>query len=234
MQNDYPSLRSLIELSTSSWEPPSDLANIDHDFWNIAKVSPNCQIRYIKIYKNASTYFNKYLSEWDDVNCYGISSLRSMDNLVVLRDPLERWASGMVTYIRYNKLLDTDFTEDFTILNKSTVFSKLFEEYLISLTGKDLHTYTQLWPLSFIDLNETYFFKLNDKLGYQINKFLKIYNIDNRCNNLKINQANTRDMLYLCLKEMLFNYKHNTFKQKLEDIYKHDYEFIQNITFYAR
>lgn len=236
MQDDYEYLASLIDQAKDHSHLSKHTPTLPFwSNWTVAMISPNNQICCIKIPKNGSSFFDKKLVGWSNINSLPMSDdyNNTMHNFTVLRDPLDRWVTGMVTYLQGIHEID-EFSEIATTIKRSNFFNDRFKDYLISCTGKDMHTFSQLWFLSFFDLKKTYFFKLNDKLGYQVNKFLHIYDIDNHCTNHKINQINSNHVLYLCLKEILFDYKNITFKQKLEDMYKQDYDFINGINFYAR
>lgn len=211
--------------------------------WQRLKVHTQVPLGYIRINKNASQFFDKHLDDhWkiihvklDNLNLY-----KDYDYFVTLRDPIKRWISGITTYLMLHKntdefsiqLFDGDFPEAFETLRRSKFFKKLFNEYLIEITGSEIHTCSQLWFISFFNLEKINFFYLNDNLGYQINNFLNVYNIENTCNNYKINQT-PQTGLYSFLDEMIRDTSNINFKNKLKNIYKYDYQFLENIKFYA-
>lgn len=241
-----------LELFTRCINKSSEQTNIEHlsnsahKDWEIGKIHNKNPLVYIKIQKNASSFFNEHLvNNWRNINVQteNMSHYQNHDHFVVLRDPIDRWVSGMTTYLtsRYHnggvnelKIFDAEFPEAFITIQKSKWFKNMFQEFLILSTAADLHTCSQLWFLSFFNLEKINFFFINDKLGYQINKFLHIYNIENKCNNHKINSTPRTSMMYLFLNEMLQDATNTSFKDKLKDIYKYDYEFLQNVDFYAR
>lgn len=235
IDNSYP--RPNIDRYSDHWQKD----------WELGKVHTQNPLVYIKIQKNASTFFNEYLTaDWRNINVKteNVDQYKNCDHFVVLRDPIERWITGMTTYLTLRKFSDGDntnpvifdgeFPEAFAAIRKSKWFKNVFQDFLIESTGVELHTCSQLWFISFFNLEKINFFYLNDKLGYQINHFLRIYNIENKCNNQKINQIPRTSGLYLFLNEMLRDAANVNFKNKLKDIYKYDYQFLENINFYAR
>jgi hypothetical protein len=212
--------------------------------WQRAKMHTQSPVGYIRINKNASQFFDKHLSDdWKiiHVKLDNLSPYKDYNYFATLRDPIERWISGITTYLTLHQsspnfgiqLFDGEFPEAFETLRRSKFFKNLFQDYLIEITGEDLHTCSQLWFISFFNLKKINFFYLNDRLGYQINKFLNVYNIKNTCNNYKINQT-PQSELYSFINEMIRDESNVNFKNKLKNIYKYDYQFLENINFYAR
>lgn len=233
---DEASTRTNVKLFQDNTESPIWV-------WQRAKVHHEKSLVYIRINKNASQYFDFHLKDpWQIINVKedNLDKIKNYDHFVTLRDPIDRWIAGTITYM----LRESSESFDIPLLNEeiptilhhlqdSNILRKIFLEYYISIAEVDIHTCSQLWFLSFFNLEKIIFFYMNDKLGYQINKFLQTYKIKNNFDNTKINTS-PNIMLYYFFNEMLNNSANTKFLDKLKQIYRYDYEFLRNIKFYAR
>jgi hypothetical protein len=122
----------------------------------------NKDLAYINIPKNATSTVKGYLiaEHWQNS-----STLIECDRyFTVLRDPLQRWVSGMAQYQINSGRLD------------------LSEEEIFDTITFDDHTETQSYFLTPFDLDRTVYFKCDSSLRELLEKFLNIshYSFDDR------------------------------------------------------
>lgn len=110
-------------------------------------------ISYIHVPKNASSFVKGVL-----IGCGGFwhhseKLVNSNENLVMLRDPIDRWCSGITQYL-YNNKLDLSIDEIFKYIT--------FDD----------HTESQKYFLQEVDLKKTTFMLVNDNLRNNLNDWV--------------------------------------------------------------
>jgi hypothetical protein len=122
--------------------------------------SPDQSQVYINIPKNASTWTLAFLQsiDWQPNNiCVGDSE----QIIVALRDPVDRWASGIAEYFyRYHPALTID------VINPHMI-DLIFEQVEF-----DHHTQPQIELLSGVDTDRTTFFAVDRKYSNNIAAYL--------------------------------------------------------------
>lgn len=123
-------------------------------------INPGKDYVYIPIYKNASIYGDKFFSHkgWDRKSIFTLeeyhSNLINKKIIVFLRDPVERWFSGVAQYF-YEK----------EKRNENSIFTFTEDQLIDIFSGVrlDHHTEPQTAWLLGLDLGKITFFNLNDE-----------------------------------------------------------------------
>ena len=132
-----------------SWSPPSHL-------YGSCFVLEQSNLAYINIPKNASTWVKSQLLTLDcyEYNYFKNLELAKMPKLVILRDPIERWISGISWYMTmyHGKLFDK-CKDDFS--------QSILMEIITNKINFDEHTTPQMQFLQAVDFDNTTFIKVN-------------------------------------------------------------------------
>ena len=170
---------------------------------------------YIHIPKNASSFIKGVLIGSGGFWHHSETLINSGENLIILRDPIDRWCSGITQYL-YNGKLDLDDNE---IFDKITF---------------DDHTDLQTYFLQGVDLISATFMLVNDDLranmndwvannGYRTNVDIAIqYNAST-----DDGRATTKDYYTKLLDQ------NPEFVLKLQQHFEADYELINRVKFYG-
>jgi hypothetical protein len=193
-------------------------------------LSPNQQIQYFLIHKNASSSIEKNLQQlgWKKKEI----DLRFQRILfVVLRDPFERWISG--------------FVEDVSNYENKEIKKKLVEniccdsnwllDFFIDSSIFQIGWHTQLqtsYQFMHLPRNKIVFFKHNDNLNFKLHHWLMGEGIANNFLNSEYQQVKKGEILYTKLQQYFLDAKNQEKKEKLLQYLKPDYNLINSITFY--
>ena len=186
-------------------------------------INRELDLMYVNIPKNASMFVRSNLpsiDKWAWENYY--LTTRTNKILAVLRDPIERWLSGL-GQIYYQ----TDF--------KESDMSNSFLRLLFDKVGIDDHTERQVLFLNDLDINKCIFFKFDDNLRYNISGFFKTeFNIDHDLTLLQKINASSEDIRKENIKNIFkkFINKNSWFKNKLLMYYEEDYKLLAQVTYY--
>lgn len=204
-------------------------------------VDPSDSLQWIPIVKNATTFLKHHLNNWKQ------KQMSTMDEqllrFVLLRDPYERFISGLVEELEmYIDLNDKDFDQLVYNVKYCEVFLKFAFDKILLESPNFLGEHTTLQInllktlsnncLDLYDPKSICYFKINDKVGYQLNHWLKTYGIQNTINNGKIHSKSVNNnKLLKTVQEFLFDYKNNKYKEKIYKYIEPDYIFLNHITF---
>ncbi len=190
-------------------------------------LSPDRDIFYLNIPKNASTYLTNIFKEntWTHWNI--LENNKSIKTTIAfLRDPVDRWVSGFATYAALH-LLGPGYGSDHFVQDYNDLTEKIIFDQIIF----DDHTDLQInYIQQILDYNPT-FFRCNKNLIEQINSFL-----GNDLNTNVIAEANLSESNFDTNQISKFIQKKINEKLDLKarviQCYKKDYDFINSITFY--
>jgi hypothetical protein len=169
-------------------------------------------ITYLHIPKNASSFVKGCLinSGWQHSDTF----VKADQYLVVLRDPLERWLSGMAEFQVNSGQSELDIETAF----KTITF--------------DDHTEQQIYFLKGVDLINTTFLKCNSDLRKNLNKFM----LENGFNLgvANVPNINTRDTVKQTIIDRLRHYidVYPEFKDCIKDHFAVDYKLYESVKFY--
>jgi hypothetical protein len=172
-------------------------------------------ISYIHIPKNASSFVKGVL-----IGCGGFwhhseKLVNSDENLVMLRDPIDRWCSGITQYL-YNNKLDLSIDEIFKYIT--------FDD----------HTESQKYFLQEVDLKKTTFMLVNDNLRNNLNDW--VYDRGYRTNvDIAIEyNASSEDVRQTTKEYYVKLLEQNTdLVLKLKKHFEADYALINRVKFYG-
>jgi len=190
-------------------------------------LSPNGEIFYLNIPKNASTYLTNTLKENNWVHWNILDDHSTVKTTIaVIRDPLDRWLSGFATYAALHLFgygYGSDhFVEDYNDLSQRIIFDQIIF---------DDHTELQVKYVNQIINYEPVFFRYNENLILQINSYLG-YDL----NTSSVVDANRSESNYDTNQVLKFINTQLTnnpdLKARVIQAYKDDYEFINSIEFY--
>lgn len=186
---------------------------------------PLSEVMYVNIPKNASSWTFKVLQDagWDVYN-YHDDRMYLKRSLVVLRDPIKRWVSGISEYFAvYHPNIQT---EDFT---------KVFLDVIFDRVCFDDHTERQCYFIEGLKFDKCDFIEFGPKYT---NNFLQW------CSENKIIIKSVPDKIHSSDSDITrqqltkFFYSivdsNNEYKNSIQQFYKLDYELMNSINFYAR
>lgn len=182
-------------------------------------------LMYINIPKNASSWTKPNLKDWGwDFYNYHIDNLYHKHALVVIRDPVERWLSGIAEYMfLYHQSLDTAH------------FSKCFFDLIFDRIGFDDHTEKQVLFLEKLDLNNCTFFWCDSEYRKLFSHFLTSRNMPNRYFNYEYQHTSDSSPDRKKFKKIFSQILHENSKylKNLKQYFNNDYKLIKSINFYA-
>lgn len=183
-------------------------------------------IGYIPIAKNASSFLKEYFIEALDWSKEFNYQHKPKDKyIVVLRDPFERWYSGVAQYLEfYHKYLDIDNEIVLTFLCQRVVL--------------DAHTEPQINFIQYLRMPKITFFKFDKDLTSNLEQYLleeKLINENSDTTKLFKNRTvemHTKVHVQSILKRFI---KENPkYVHHIKNVYKSDYELISKIKFYGK
>lgn len=140
-------------------------------------LEPDARFCYVNIPKNASSELSKLFHRWIKVTS-GFAKNSECEYIVVLRDPTDRWISGLAEFLagdatrlgRLNAELDLGEFE-------KIVGSKFFQNFIFDQVIFDSHTLPQTWFLQGLELDQIKFFYMDDQVVNRIADYTKV-NLD--------------------------------------------------------
>lgn len=184
---------------------------------------PDTEFMYVHIPKNASSWTRQKVTElgWS-LNNYHQYDLKNKHAIVVLRDPLERWTSGIVEYFyRYHKNISVDQINN-------TIF-----DLMADIVTVDPHTEQQVYYIEGLDHKHSTFFYCDQNYSYEINHFLNQHGYS-------VNYKNS-ELVYTTKNNAVKQSLHQVFSKMLDDSkyvkylkgkFHRDYKLLDQITFY--
>jgi hypothetical protein len=191
-------------------------------------VSPDGNYFFLSIPKNASVFISSVLRQnnWQ----YSDLSVYRGDNVIcIIRDPIERWISGMATYVAANILGENYGSEMF--IND---YNELVERLIFDNIKFDDHTTPQIEFVNFIPANKHVEYFLADKnilldnLSKYVNQTLT-YELSITNDNTSKNNFDTNNLVNFFQQKLNQNYI-----DKIKSTYRLDYFLLQAVKSYAR
>ena len=174
-------------------------------------VSPAGNITYIHIPKNASSRVKGCVAsnQWQ----HSDTLVNSDQFLVILRDPIDRWCSGIAQFQLNNQQLELDVAE---VFNRITF---------------DDHTEQQIYFLQTVDLNKVTFIMIDDEFDNTFNHWLVENGYPKIDNTIRFNQS---DGIKLELKQKYQRLIDSTpeYMLQLKKHFANDYALIHQVKFY--
>lgn len=164
-------------------------------------------ITYVHIPKNASSFIKGCLLGSHKFT-HSDTLVKNNKYLVVLRDPIERWVSGMAQYEINSKLSDIPY-EQITL---------------------DDHTERQVYFLQSVDLTKCDFIMVDDQLTNNLNLWFKAHNYKVDTNSLPTFNAGQEE---LKTKYQTIIDNDSDFMLKLKQHFADDYKLINRVKLYG-
>lgn len=186
---------------------------------------PGHDLMYIKIPKNASSWTKSNLldSQWENYN-YHTDNLYHKHAIIVLRDPVERWLSGIAEYMYlYHRDLDT------------AQFSHCFFDLVFDRIAFDDHTEQQVLFLTNLDINNCTFFWCNPQYRELLSHFLINRGISNQYFKSDLQHVTDQSPERKKFKQIFTQVleKNSKYITQLDRYFINDYKLIRSIKLYA-
>lgn len=184
---------------------------------------------YIPIPKNASTYLNYiFKNKLNYITTTNYKKLENKKYIVCLRDPYERWLSGIVEYFTRYFLNDIAFTDSvYDIIFKKIIFDEHTEPQVNFL--QELDTDNIIF-FNISNLDNTLYYFLNNSLNVNDKIIGEIKSDWSSNRNSSKHNIRKRELMKLFQKQLNSN---NNFYQKIKEVYTKDYNLINSINFYS-
>jgi len=200
-------------------------------------LSPGNNHFYLRIPKNASSFMNTWLynSDWTSAtvgrNNVDWSSVNNV--IIILRDPIERWVSGISQYLK-GCIIDTRISpKSVSVSDFLKKYNNVVEKLLFDQPNMfDDHVWPQycFFENIFPELNRTYFY-VNENLESNLRTKLNLKNVDSS----GLDYHKSLDDEELKILTEFFSEKvylpngDSDLYQKLKDCYKKDYDLLDSV-----
>jgi len=182
-------------------------------------------LMYVYIPKNASSWTKPNLKDWQwEMYNYHTDNLYLKQAIIVLRDPIDRWLSGIAEYMfLYHNNVDTAH------------FSKSFFDIIFDRIAFDDHTEKQILFIEGLNFDRCIFFKCDQNYRYFFSLYLTAQGMNNRYSNYEYQHTTElsperKKFKQIFAEEIKNNSKYiNHLKQYFND----DYKLINSVKFYA-
>jgi len=203
------------------WEPKG------HTFGTCMS-KPDSDLMYVNIPKCASSWTKPNLKDlgWEFYN-YHWDHLYHKHAMVVLRDPVERWLSGVCEYFTlYHRDIDT------------TQFNQAFFDLLMDQVTFDDHTEKQIYFIEGLDPTRTTFFYCNLDYRLYFQQFLRNQGIPNKYASYNYQHTTENredgDTRRATFKKIFSTLLDNPkYLNKIKQHYTKDYDLIESVNFFA-
>jgi len=182
---------------------------------------PNSDLMYINIPKNASSWTKPNLQDWGwEFYNYHTDQL-DKTAIVVLRDPVERWLSGIAECLTlYHPTFDLQDMETVELIFDRIVF--------------DDHTEQQVKFLQGIDTDRCIFLWCDDNYRQNFSNLIAEYFGPNRYykydyQHVSENSPERRNFKKIFSREI----ENPKYLKQVQDYFKQDYELINSVKFYG-
>lgn len=189
--------------------------------------SPNTNLMYIHIPKNASSWTKPNLKDWGwEFYNYHKDNLSGKTPMVVLRDPVDRWLSGIAEYLYlYHDNIEITYT--FT--------GKEFFDLIFDRIAFDDHTEKQVYFLEGIDFSKCVFFKFGPEYREHFSRYLNTQGMTNKYGNYELQHVSEYSPERKKFKEIFQEQlKNSKYLSQVKNYFKDDYKLIDQVQFYGR
>ena len=239
MQANHEKISELIHKTYDQYKIYN--GNLELKLTGFGKILDSQKFFWIRMPKCANTFVSHHVNNMREIDYnHDYLKINSSDytGFVILRDPMERWISGAISFIKNdNESRNFDYYDSINflqdLLKYKNYFTSTIIEYIIEKLSRDYHGLPQAWRLYPCNPNNIDFFFINDKLGYQLNHYFRSFDLVTTINNQKIN-VTADDLMMKFLREFIFDYANQKYKEKIMEILKPDYELISLVNFYNK
>jgi GNAT superfamily N-acetyltransferase len=185
---------------------------------------PNSDLMYINVPKNASSWTKPNLEElgWEFYN-YHKDDIKDRHSIIVLRDPIDRWLSGICEYF-------TLYHPDANLDN----VGKEFWDVVIDRVVFDDHTEKQVYFVEDLDFTNATFFMCDATYRIFLEQFLRARGIGNTYSRYAYRhtteESDIRKKFKKYFKPLIENSK---YCEHIKKYYAFDYDLISSVKFYG-
>ena len=185
---------------------------------------------YITIPKNASSFLREHfeVNNWQHFHLDMKMHVRT--NIIILRDPIDRWITGISQHITTN-ILGENFGSTHFLEHANELVERLIFDQIVF----DDHTEQQSWFLEPFDLDNSVFFKFDHLLAHNLDSYFSKYNVSYDLKNKPFVNASKNSFdnsnLVTYFKELIYNNK--KYYNSVQSYYAKDYNLINSVKFYA-
>jgi hypothetical protein len=183
---------------------------------------PNTDLMYVHIPKNASSWTKPNLKDfgWEFYN-YHDDDMHDKTAMVVLRDPVERWISGIAEYLA---LYHPNF-----ILHDLEAMDLIFDRICF-----DDHTERQVNFVHGLDRDQCVFFLCDKHYRQDFSVFLDEQGMPNRYHKYEYQHVSEADPMRKKFKNIFAREIQNPkYLTAVKDYFAADYELINSVKFYG-
>ena len=209
---------------------------IDADFVNQWKVKghvlgecmshPDTDLMYVYIPKNASSWTKPNLQDWnwEMYNYHTDLQIKNKKAIIVLRDPLERWVSGIAEYL-YLHQYDLNTWE-----LSSHMINLIFDRIVF-----DDHTDRQINFLHGLERSNCVFFNCDENYRKNFSDFLNANNMPNEYYKYDLQHVSAHSPIRNDFKNLFQQQikKHSKYREAVEWYFHEDYKLINSVEFYG-
>lgn len=183
---------------------------------------PGGSLMYVNIPKNASSWTKPNLLDWGwEFYNYHTDVLGHKISIVVLRDPVERWLSGIAEYFA---LYHPNFQ-----LSDPEIIDLVFDRVCF-----DDHTEKQINFIHGLDTDRCVFLKCDKNYSQNFSNLLSQHEMPNRYFNYEEQHVSDASPVRKQFKEMFRREIQNPkYLKRVEDYFRLDYDLIQSVKFYG-
>jgi hypothetical protein len=207
----------------------SRVINVDPVLYGISRLI------YVNIPKNASSWislqFNQGINhDAENINYYDIVDLAQCRFIVILRDPLDRWISGMTQMIYTEPKTDLD-----GVVNNMNINTFDWELGMEKIEY-DNHTQKQVDFIYGIPQNQIVWLKFDDQLKDNFINLMLSYGCDVEIkksdkDNITLKNSVKHSVMAKIVSKLDQNIKYS---QKIIDYYHEDYDLFNTVSFYNK
>lgn len=185
----------------------------------------NTDLMYVYIPKNASSWTKPNLKDynWEFYN-YHFDNFYNKHSIIVLRDPVDRWLSGIAEYMYlYHSSLD------------SAYFSKSLFDIVFDRVAFDDHTEKQCLFIDGLDFANCTFFWCDQNYRKNFSTFLKTKGMENKFYNYDYQNVTSDNFIRNKFKTIFQKVieENSKYLSSIKNYFSQDYKLIESIKFYA-
>lgn len=184
---------------------------------------PNIDLMYVNIPKNATSWTKVALisHQWECYN-YHLDNLYHKKPLVVLRDPIDRWVSGIAEFFYlYHRDLSTDSFN-------STVCDIIFDKVAF-----DDHTERQTYFLEGLDPENCVYFMFDNNYQPLFSQFLSGHGISNTFTDIEKKHVSDLEPVRRNFKKFFKDkLTEPNYLNQIKSYFEPDYQLIDSVKFY--
>jgi hypothetical protein len=183
---------------------------------------PDSDLMYVYIPKNASSWTKPNLRDWGwEFYNYHTDGLNKTA-IVVLRDPVERWLSGIAEY--------------FALYQNKVSHNESLQSIIFDRITFDDHTEKQVKFIQGLDTDRCIFLWCDDRYRINFSNLVREHLGDNQYNNYEYQHVSEQDRDRKHLKEIFKQllYQKPEYLERVKQHFANDYKLIEQTKFYGR